>query len=210
MTRTERWIVAGIVSLFSVSFLTLGCGDKTLQSIHITRPIIVDGDDAEWSSIPRRFYKDISLSVSVAQTDDVLYFMIRRPFDQTDMTSNRIACWFDPAGKQKKYLGFRYNAMNLVGDSLMRAGARGQGRGSRLGAGMMTQDGAMPSGISQSGGNRPVGNQSAAGDMMGAVMGPMQWNADQIVVLRGASAFLISSQWGRAQESRLPRNWSTV
>ncbi len=101
-------LTGGFVGLLAM-FLLPGCHDIEVASLWRTRPVVVDGSDADWSDM-LMYFKEQNISLGVCNDDRDLYicFITTDPAVERQLAGAGFTIWLDSAGGSDKSFGIHY------------------------------------------------------------------------------------------------------
>jgi hypothetical protein len=97
------------VTLVTLTMFT-GCKSENLECPWTKEPIKIDGQAADWTNLPKLYFKDYGASIGVCNDADNLYVLFRFNNHQwlPLLRNGGLTIWLDKTAKDKKDFGIRY------------------------------------------------------------------------------------------------------
>lgn len=98
------------VSILAAAWLASGCMPQKVDSYWATRPMRIDGQIADWDTVPLTYFKDSDVQLGLCNDNTNLYILFCT-YDARWMQAIRrggLTLWLDDSGKKKKIFGVRY------------------------------------------------------------------------------------------------------
>jgi len=99
-----------ILGLCAMCILTAGCDPQEVRTRWADRPINIDGDTKDWTSIPTSYLSDSAVQLGLRNDAENLYILLSSvdPRWAISIRFGSLTLWFDTTGEKQKQHGIRF------------------------------------------------------------------------------------------------------